>query len=756
MKKKRKQDHIVTATIQTVDEVDYLLMTELHIWFVLSGYLEIVRNGSNILMRTGDIFVLNKGDLVRVVNSEENATLKVAFVSNEYQVELPPFQLNIPLAMVYKKEGYAHIKNCMASLYVEMSYPADGSDYMIEGYAKRLIGLLLRYLQTVDEKEQIHAASDKIQEVVSYINMNYAEKLSLDEIADKFYSSKFYLAHSFKNQLGITIGNYIKEVRLFHSYRMLESTTEKIVTIALSNGFPNVRAFNEAFKLSYKLTPAEFREERKRGAAKKRTDSPLSQDVMALLAPYMPPGEIVAQVPMNPDRIEAQIDMQVTISRYAKGNDVLKVKGDLRDSRLLEVRQRLGVKWVAVNRIVKIMDVKVQEGKLVCSFRELDRILQQIISAGMLPYLQIQFIDYDDWQEMGYPDKGSFQAVFKELHHHLQQNYYTSNDWMYEFRCFYEFTDGGELCLPVVEAISIFEDYKNIVIHFPVLPEGAVTLDSDCLNAIYCIDDMTYMRKISLEDARSHLFDQAYIQIISENKNMKVLSHALTRMLAFEKDDYLQTYSDLAQANASIWQYMSLTNQFESMNHFYTPLSLDSAKLFEYFPDELASKLSLCTPDGRYKDNWYAKEFVMRLFEEVVYRNDACIVTKRGDNYRILAVYPEEELILFMNQKSKEESEIAWKKAKSPYIHIKLDMQNLEGTYRLIQQELTPELVDQRSDISDLRKCKKLSLDDIAYWNGVNRPARRIETLTIKESHTLEFEVPIFGIIMIDLEKTNI
>lgn len=120
--KKSGTDHVVLASIEKIEEVDFLLMTQLTVWFVLTGYLEIMRNGSDILMRTGDIFVLNKGDIVRVIGSEDNATLTVKFLTNEYQEEFPPFKLNIPLSMVYKKDGYELVKNDMAYLYVEMIY----------------------------------------------------------------------------------------------------------------------------------------------------------------------------------------------------------------------------------------------------------------------------------------------------------------------------------------------------------------------------------------------------------------------------------------------------------------------------------------------------------------------------------------------------------------------------------------------------------------------------------------------------------
>lgn len=54
-KQENGSDKTVLAAIETIEEVDFLLITQLTAWFVLSGYLEIMRNGSDILIRTGDI-----------------------------------------------------------------------------------------------------------------------------------------------------------------------------------------------------------------------------------------------------------------------------------------------------------------------------------------------------------------------------------------------------------------------------------------------------------------------------------------------------------------------------------------------------------------------------------------------------------------------------------------------------------------------------------------------------------------------------
>ncbi|WP_236285952.1 hypothetical protein [Paenibacillus allorhizoplanae] len=78
---------------------------------------------------------MNKGDMVHVIGSAESATLNVKFLINEYQEEFPPFKLNIPLSMVYKKDGYELIRR---------SYRMPGMCCVNQAWPS--IGLFLRYM----------------------------------------------------------------------------------------------------------------------------------------------------------------------------------------------------------------------------------------------------------------------------------------------------------------------------------------------------------------------------------------------------------------------------------------------------------------------------------------------------------------------------------------------------------------------------------------------------------------------------------
>lgn len=59
--------------------------------------------------------------------------------------------------------------------------------------------------------------------------------------------------------MGASFSQYIKQLRLKSAVRELIYTDHPITRISLNNGFPNVKAFNKAFKEKYRQTPSEYR-----------------------------------------------------------------------------------------------------------------------------------------------------------------------------------------------------------------------------------------------------------------------------------------------------------------------------------------------------------------------------------------------------------------------------------------------------------------------------------------------------------------
>lgn len=98
-----------------------------------------------------------------------------------------------------------------------------------------------------------------IKEITAYIDMHLDEDLLLEEIAKNLHYSKFYLARTFAQETGETIGKYIQRRRLDLAAKKLAETNMPIVEIAYEAHYNSQQAFTFAFRRLYLCTPQVYR-----------------------------------------------------------------------------------------------------------------------------------------------------------------------------------------------------------------------------------------------------------------------------------------------------------------------------------------------------------------------------------------------------------------------------------------------------------------------------------------------------------------
>ena len=100
---------------------------------------------------------------------------------------------------------------------------------------------------------------DKIRAIIEYIQKNYVQNLTLQEIAKEFYFSREHLSRLFKRYTSCTLKEYLTQYRLIQSEKLLINTNKSILDIAMAVGFNDVKRFIHAFKQYYRVTPLQFR-----------------------------------------------------------------------------------------------------------------------------------------------------------------------------------------------------------------------------------------------------------------------------------------------------------------------------------------------------------------------------------------------------------------------------------------------------------------------------------------------------------------
>ena len=100
------------------------------------------------------------------------------------------------------------------------------------------------------------AANDKILNILSYINEHLTEDVSIDLLAEHFFISKYYLMHSFTEETGYTIGNYLSAKRLRYAKELI-SGGMPVTQACFECGFKNYSTFSRAYKKNFKVPPTQ-------------------------------------------------------------------------------------------------------------------------------------------------------------------------------------------------------------------------------------------------------------------------------------------------------------------------------------------------------------------------------------------------------------------------------------------------------------------------------------------------------------------
>ncbi|MBT2721127.1 helix-turn-helix domain-containing protein [Bacillus sp. ISL-46] len=239
---------------------------EIELIYIIKGNLQVKVNNKIIQMKSADFVLVNSNEFHSFQSEEDN--LFVVFHFNYFELSSLLAQKNllftcnsIEHASLSDQELRIVIEDLLT---VHMKVNNFSQVEFLEKTYKFISTLSINYLKNVNQlplNSSIKGQNDRLTEIIDYIQSNYREPLSLEEVASIHYLSIPYLSKFFKKQTGKTFSQYLNEIRLAHAVNELVNSNKPITRIALDNGFPNLSAFNRVFNESYQLKPVEYRKQ---------------------------------------------------------------------------------------------------------------------------------------------------------------------------------------------------------------------------------------------------------------------------------------------------------------------------------------------------------------------------------------------------------------------------------------------------------------------------------------------------------------
>lgn len=244
------------------------------IYFFLEGNLQsYVVGGCSHQLRSGDILMMPPGVPHHPIFLPESGPYRryVLWISQE-QVrrlgEVDPGLLAV-FDMCSREETYRircsstavrdQLENILSGMWMEERGNAACKTAYLNSLCMGFLVLLNRVITDEHALMPRHfQSSNLLEEIIAYVNKNYASPISLKQMADMFFTSPSNIEQLFSNKLGKPFYLYVTECRIIHAQALI-SGGMAMKEVAHACGYNDYSNFYRAFIREMGISPTEFR-----------------------------------------------------------------------------------------------------------------------------------------------------------------------------------------------------------------------------------------------------------------------------------------------------------------------------------------------------------------------------------------------------------------------------------------------------------------------------------------------------------------
>ncbi len=230
------------------------------IFYILSGKITHIVNSTKQVLNRGDCIILTPKAYHQFIEDEKTSKRDI-MISTELFESL----LNIvPLPkLIFNQYGVTEPISFSIQELIDIENIARQFSNTFNINKKRCIGiqLILKiFNKALDANEQTYGKySPLVQKILIDLGKNRFIQGGTSLIINDLQYSDSYVRHTFKKEVGITLSNYIKEVRLNHIAYYLKTTNYSMREICDLVGIESISYAIRIFKQKYSVTPIKFR-----------------------------------------------------------------------------------------------------------------------------------------------------------------------------------------------------------------------------------------------------------------------------------------------------------------------------------------------------------------------------------------------------------------------------------------------------------------------------------------------------------------
>ncbi len=241
------------------------------IFFFLSGNVNYIIEGKNYNLRPGDVLLTSSSDIHHPdIHPGRPYERIVIWLADDFFRHLKDFYgedlttcftdaaLKDYRLIRPDSQNILHLKRLCTQISEAKHSREIGSSSLASAYLTEfLVHVSRAYYDAPASIKYDVTENKKVNQILTYINENLSENISLDYLASQFYISKYYLSRQFKRFTGLSPYQYIMKKRLIVARNMLRDGSP-VMNACLQCGFGDYSNFLKAFKREFGKNPSKY------------------------------------------------------------------------------------------------------------------------------------------------------------------------------------------------------------------------------------------------------------------------------------------------------------------------------------------------------------------------------------------------------------------------------------------------------------------------------------------------------------------
>ena len=161
-------------------------------------------------------------------------------------------------------EAQQRIRSLLNQILDLQHYHGFGRQLLDQACLTQLLVWLNHEMLDVSLRQKVDVRKSRvIEDVIDYINQHLDEALRIDDLAERFFLSKFHLSREFREQTGTTLHRYILQKKLIQAKELILQHLS-ITDVYQQCGFGDYSNFFRAFRNEFGMTPKQYYDQMRR------------------------------------------------------------------------------------------------------------------------------------------------------------------------------------------------------------------------------------------------------------------------------------------------------------------------------------------------------------------------------------------------------------------------------------------------------------------------------------------------------------